>query len=522
MAHAISIPRDRPPPPKDLEIRPRQVKAWLESLPLQQSAEATRQLRAHLGALNRVRLDPETRIQILDVCRPVADALLDDLDAVYGKAALPMAARQREALALARELAGDMALGYRIAVAEKSGKLFGARKQLPLLALRAIEYLARSLRASYRAYTPVLAGTWAQLHEAYLHVEGEGVAGEAADPESRASVLDAYVEILLLALTDPYRLPQGEPDRILAQLRAHRGLASLAQSRPATPTGGHFLVPCDLDKQPKPSLSASDDTGGPNWRLLDANALVEKLRAKRGALEAGHVSAAMSKAMGADGPALLAKLVTLWGDPPKRAARRDPAEATVAICAGLKAVSQFVSLEPKIDLATEDEMVRRGITMPLFALPVDDASQPIPVYEWEVLNTSKGGLKVRRMGHTQQPIAVGELLGIKLTGKAHWAIGTVRWITLFEEGGMEFGLQFLAPMARAVWVQPTITSSPQAKGGLLLGDGSASDDTLATPPNTYSELREFEIDEDGAVCRVRARNLLEKTARFELFHVIPS
>jgi hypothetical protein len=160
--------------------------------------------------------------------------------------------------------------------------------------------------------------------------------------------------------------------------------------------------------------------------------------------------------------------------------------------------------------------------MPLFALPLDDASQPVPVFEWDVLNKSEGGLKVRRMGPTQQPIAVGELLGVKSTGKAHWAIGMVRWITLFEEGGMEFGLQFLAPMARAVWVQPTITSSPQAKGGLLLGDGSAADDTLVTPPNTFSELREFEIDADGAVCRVRARSLLEKTARFELFEVIPS
>ncbi len=522
MAHVIGKTLERAAPPKDLEIRPKQVKAWIESLPLQQGAEATRQLGTQLVALNRVRLDPETRIQILDIFRPVAAALLEDLDAIYGKAALPMGARARETLALARGLAGEMALGYRIAITEKSGKLFGARKQLPLLALRVIEHLALSLRASYRAYTPAPPGTWAQLHEAYLHAEREGVASEPADPESRASVLDAYVEVLLLSLTDPYRLPQGEPDRILALLGGFRGLAALAQARPATPTGGHFLVPCDLDKPPKPSLSANDDNGGPNWRLLDANALVEKLRARRSALEAGTVSAAMSKAMGPEGAALLARLITLWGDPPKRTARRDPTEATVAICAGLKAVSQFVSLEPKIDLATEDEMLRRGITMPLFALPVDDASQPIPVYEWDVLNKSEGGLKVRRMGPTQQPIAVGELLGIKSTGKAHWAIGTVRWITLFEEGGMEFGLQFLAPMARTVWVQPTITSSPQAKGGLLLGDGSAADDTLVTPPNTFSELREFEIDEDGAVCRVRARSLLEKTARFELFHVVPS
>ena len=39
--------------------------------------------------------------------------------------------------------------------------------------------------------------------------------------------------------------------------------------------------------------------------------------------------------------------------------------------------------------------------MPLMALPDDDASQPIPVFEWDVVNESAGGLKVRRMGATQ-------------------------------------------------------------------------------------------------------------------------
>jgi cyclic-di-GMP-binding protein len=326
---------------------------------------------------------------------------------------------------------------------------------------------------------------------------------------------------LLLSLTDPYRLAQGETDKVIAQLRAYRGLATLGQARPATPPGGHFLVPCDTDKPPKPLLSANDDKGGAHWRLLDANPIVDKLRMKKSAVESGNVSATMSKAMGPEGLALLAKLVTLWGDPPKRAARRDPTEGTVAICVGLKAVSHFVSLEPKLDLATEDEMLRRGITMPVYALAMDDASQPIPVFEWNVVNQSPGGIKVRRMGPTQQPIAVGEVVGIKSPGKAHWTIGVVRWITMFDEGGMEFGLQYLAPMARMVWVQPTTATSPQAKLGLLLGEGPRPAG-LITPPNTHAELREFEITEEGTVSCMRASTLVEKTGRFELFNVTPS
>src|SRR5436853_342079 len=217
---ALSVPADRTAPPKDLEIRPKHIKAWIDSLPLAQSLDASRKLCAHLAALNRAKVDVDTRLQILDVYRPIALMALEELDAVYGKATLPVGPRAREAL--------------------------------------------------------------------------------------------------LLSLTDPYRLVQGEADKILAQARGYRGVVSLARERPATRSSAHFIIPCDMDKAPKPALSANDDTGGPNWRLLDANAIVDKLRAKKQAAETGQVSATLSKSLGPEGVALLGRLIVLWGEPPKR------------------------------------------------------------------------------------------------------------------------------------------------------------------------------------------------------------
>ena len=527
MPLVLNLPAERVAPPKDLEIRPKQVKAWIESLPLAQSLDASRKLCAHLAALNRAKLDVDTRLQILDVYRPIAAVALEELDAIYSKSTLPLGPRAREALVLARDLSAELATGYKIALVERGGKLLGfgsSKKQLPMLISRAMEYLTAGLRASYKSYTPIPSGVWRDLNQLYLHADQEGVAKEIVDAESKATVMDIYCEVLLLSLTDPYRLVQGETDRILAQARAYRGSVTLGRERPATRSGAHFIVPCDIDKPPKPALSANDDAGGPNWRLLDANPIVDKLRAKKQAAETGNVSATMSKAMGPDGLALLARLITLWGDPPKRTQKRNAAESTVAICVGLRAVGHFVSFEPKVDPHAEAEALRKGITMPLMALPTDDASQAIPVFEWDVVNESTGGLKVRRMGATQQPIGVGEVVGVKLMNRSRWTIGVARWITMFDEGGMEFGIQFLGTMARPVWVQPTITSAPQAKLGLWLafGDDSHEADSLLTPPNTYSDLREFELDHEGTVASVRATSLIEKTGRFELFHVSPS
>jgi hypothetical protein len=523
----LSIPAERTAPPKDLEIRPKQAKVWLDALPLAQSAEAARQVRANLVALSRSKLDTDVRIQLLDVYRPVANGILEALDAMYSKSALPLPPKAREALGLARDIAMEMAHGYKIALLEKTSKLiaFGARKQVPLLIYRIMEYGAAGIRSAYKSYTPVTAGSWQEFHRLYLHAEKEGIAGEVADAEAKASIFELYVELLLLSLTDPYRLSQGEVERTLAHIRANKGLVALSQSRPQTPTSAHFLVPCDADRPPKPASSANDDTGGPNWRLLDANGLADRLRQKRQAIESGNASATMTKAVGPEGLMLLAKLIALWGDPPKRMAKRDPMDTQVAICAGLKAVSHFVGLEQKIDLAREAEAIASGRTLPLVHIPDDPVSKSLGVAEWDVINQSAGGIKVKRANAASQSISVGEVVGIKYVGHERWTIGVVRWLTTFEDGALEFGIQFLAPAARAVAVQSTTTSSSGgARQGLMLFESEVSTepDSMLTPPGTHADLREFEIEEDGMVSSVRAQGLIEKTGRFELFQVSPS
>ena len=516
---------ERAAPAKDLEIRPKQVKAWIDSLPLAQSMDSARKMSAHLAALNRTKIDNDSRLQILDAYRMPAATALEELDAVYSKATLPLAPKAREALMVARDLATELAMGFQVTLVERTGKLLGAftsKKGLAAQVLRTLEYKFAILRAAYKSYTPAPPGLWTSMHQLYLYAESEGIAKEVVDADSKATVFDLYCEALLISLTDPYRLVPGELDKVIAQMRSWRGLVTLQQTRPATRPGGHFLVPCDTDRPPKPMIAPNEDAGGPNWRLLDANPMVDKVRAKKSAAETGNVSATMKQALGIDGLIMLGRLATLWGEPPKRSSRRNPSDATVAICVGIKAVSHFVSFEPRMDAAAEAEALKRGITMPLVALPVDDSQQAVPVIEWDVVNESAGGLKVRRLDATQ-PIGVGEVIGVKLKDRTRWTISVVRWITMFEEGGMEFGVQFLGSMATPVWVQPTITSAPQAKPGLLFAYAESGEpDALLTTPNTFADLREFELNEDGMVSIVRATSLIEKTGRFDLFHVNPS
>ena len=112
---------DRSAPPKDLEIRPRQEKAWIDTLPLAHHYETSTKLCVHLAAMNRSKFDLDDRVQILEIYRPVAAVLLEELDAIYSKSVIPLAPRTREALALARDLTSGLATGYRIAITVKAG-----------------------------------------------------------------------------------------------------------------------------------------------------------------------------------------------------------------------------------------------------------------------------------------------------------------------------------------------------------------------------------------------------------------
>jgi len=261
----LAVP-ERAAASKDLETRPKQVKAWIDSLPLAQGMDSARRMTQHLAQVNRAKLDQEVRLAILEAYRGAAATALEELDAVYSKVTLPLTPKAREALMLARDLSGELAMGYKIGLVEKSAGLlnaFASKKGLPGQILGAVEYAFGVLRASYKSYTPVPPGLWRDLHQLYLHAEQEKVEREVVDGETKSSVFDVYCEALLLSLCDPYRLVQGEVDKVLAQARTWRGLVTLQQSRPATPPGGHFLVPCDTDRPPSPSSRPARRPAGP-------------------------------------------------------------------------------------------------------------------------------------------------------------------------------------------------------------------------------------------------------------------
>jgi hypothetical protein len=71
---------------------------------------------------------------------------------------------------------------------------------------------------------------------------------------------------------------------------------------------------------------------------------------------------------------------------------------------------------------------------------------------------------------------------------------------------------------------PTIGTSGRTMPALLLESThpQAPPDTVLCAPDTYADLREFELNDHGELSTVRATTLVERTPRFDLFQFQPS
>jgi cyclic-di-GMP-binding protein len=526
MALSLSVPATTQALPKGIETKPKQAKVWVESLPLTKMVETTRVLLEHIMTLNRSKMSADERFELLETYRPVLHTLLEELEHVFAYSTLPLPPKQREAFELGRTLATEAAVAYKQLIIDKTGKLigFGNKKSLPLPLHRAMTYTGRVLTQSFKTYYPAPPGAWRDLHQLYAFAEEQGLLAEIVEPESKASLLDVYSEPIMLSLADPYRLMYREADKVLELLSQNRGTVSLTGQRPESldPTKV-FIVALDSDRSPRLMSIAIKDPPGQVLRLLDLTKLVEKMKQRVQAMTNNHEAYNRSKASHDTGD-LMARLIRLWGDPPKRQFRRNPSDTGVVLCSGIKAIAHFAMLAMREDHSAQAAAIQDGSTMPLLKIPDDPVSKAMGVEEWTVLNQSANGLRLHRESGGNVGVTVGEAIGVRFAGGQAWNVGVVRWLNVLENNDIEFGVELIAPSAQPIEIEPTISSSSKVQPALklpsMLAEGES--EALLTYPDTFSDLREFELNDGQERSFIRATGLIEKTSRFEIFQFNPS
>jgi hypothetical protein len=401
---------------------------------------------------------------------------------------------------------------------------FGANKLLPPAVQGALSALGDILVVCYQTYAPTPAGIWSEMHQLYRFALQQGIHDEPLEGDGAAgSIAHAYKQALLLALADPYRLMQGEVGKTLSYLVHFGNQAQLLPMAPVSNNTGLFLIRLDSDKPPRPLPRDTATTDARTDMLLNTVDLARLLHQQITKLEAGEAPAGLDLPQDAQTPPyldLMRRLIRHWGVTPKRYFNRSRNEATVEICAGVRAIHYFLNGETPFqapEAATQEE--QGGITVIGMDSTPDAVSHNFDCTNWEIVNESAGGLALRKQSNEAVQIRVGEVIGLR-TRQDAWSVGAVRWVQSNNSDHLEVGIQMLAPTAVPATVKPTIASAAEVtQPALLLPELPILKQAAAllVPRGVYHHLREYHLGQNGAVSTIRASQLVEQTASYELF-----
>lgn len=492
----------------NLDLKPKQVSAWLKHLPLSDPQQAAGELADYLATANRTKMGHDVRARMVEQLDLVVGETVSALREQYASAPLPLAPRLRPNPEIAQRLLLEHATAYKILVLSWLGQTFHlSRKPLPRYLQRLLLCLQQLLEISFETHENVPEGAWVDLHQTFNYALRTGLAEVIPeDSKTMLSVEQIYKGCLLMALADPYRLPQIELPWAKDVIARFGNLAEIFPAEEAKGHAGLFIIEVNTDAPPKP-LAWEQHPTDPRWDLI----LNTTELAKHLAMLATHVKGREdpeklglpTAARDPEYAVMLRRLKLSWGASVLRQSqrRRHQRGKEFEVGFGLRSVYQLIG-----PVAGERHLV---------SAPGDP---PPMVMRCTTVDDSMGGLALRKSGILSAQVKVGDLVGIHQDNGA-WSVGLVRWFRVPKEGELFFGIQLLAPSAHSVQVRRNDTGKQYP--GLLLQASPALKQSamLLVPPDSIEPESPIEVRSNAGQVALRVEKRLEYTRNVEIFRI---
>lgn len=386
------------------KLAPRQLKAWLGSLPLANPPKTANLL---LQELQLVVRDPQPGSRFAALLALFEEPTYALLEIVHERLAgntdnaMPLDQLEYQLVEILEELAG----GYLRLVNEQleRGKAPGA--ETLFRAMRLLDQASNIRRLHYQRLTPE---AWRTLLALYAHTEHLGVSGQAFGTpgagDGPRSARACFMRALVISLCDPHHRRPGE---ILDWL--HWLTPNTDSLRLTVLPEGAFAIPVDVGGGLPPLASARRARPGPDTRYLACDDFL------RLAEQDGDVGASLHRA--------LMDLVRGRKSPEQRQSPRQPRNHPYRLVYGLRNIHRRLS-----------ELTRgRG----------GDANGPLSVAALQV-NQSRAGAAFRLRGPLNPPLTVGEpILAEADSGAAGGPVGftaCLRRLVSSEAHAIEIGV----------------------------------------------------------------------------------
>lgn len=543
------------------ETDPKQARAWLATLPLADGGDSARDIYQALYTLNRLELPAHTRLELMALYRAPVATVSSVLHSQFSGSGLPLVPAMRQLAEFIRQLQMEMAIGYKCAIQDLRGLRlsWGKKHQLALASARAMDYLGEVLLRSYQAYMPPPPGVWTEIHTLFRYAEEQDSLEqpvEIADDGAAAgtsTISHRYRQILLLALCNPYQLPQNECNHVSAFLAAWADKALINDQLNIADPLGHFLINLAIDAPPAAIVQQQSVEASAELRVLNTIEVARIVHGFIKRLEQGesvkflNLGDEISDTVGRE---MLRRMIKFWGLTPQRKYARTKTRGHMLLCTGINAL-HFFSSGRRPFTPPQDETKREATTAPAAmaqksdgaATDMTDAAvavaktelpkwlvgaklptpESFPVDRWRLQDESARGLLLLREGEVAGQVRVGDVLGMQGGhDTSAWHIGVIRWIKSPEPKRVEMGVERLAPKVTPVAVRFAASASGSAtrySQALLLPAMPVLQRpaTLLIARGLYEAGRNLQLVVGSEPPRVlRVLKLLERTASFDL------
>ncbi|MEO8672939.1 MAG: hypothetical protein ABI411_16605 [Tahibacter sp.] len=493
----------------DFATDAKSLRTWLNHLPLANPAATSRQLLDALVAMNHFRIDPQERLDALEILRAPVEQVVATLDRQILAESLPLPLAKMQWTHMVRDFERELASGYAQALHDfcmPAGKVpFLKGRPVATAATRALQHFGQCLTKVYMLYHTPPAGIWLRLHDvflaaSFLRIDDRGVADPLLDG-AEITPRQAYAHAVLLALSNPYRYNQRDMADVFALTRAWAPYVGIA---PGADTGEAFGVDTDADRGPgyvpgeraaaTRELLAIDPI--PVQRMIEGHVhhLPPGMDLLTFRLKGGPNVQARHQ--------VVERLIHGWSGSAERSHARLTAGHLLDSVIGLHGLHYVLSGNEDFDSfmrRVRGQVISMSERDSMASWANQSDIKP-PVQSAKVLDQSLGGYHLIWEQGDQLRAKVGELVGLappaETDEEQDWMVGVIRWIRVKQNGAVDAGVELLARRA-----QPVGVASFDERGavraparGVLLMDIEATGDALTVLAPQAFDARQDELE----------------------------
>lgn len=539
------------------EFGRKNIKDWIDDLPVGDVDKASFELRTKLDSLNHLEVPPVHRFEILELLQPTIGFILDSLCKECTAGVVPLSIERRMAADLRQDLLLQVVKAYKTVLSQfhdatVTGQML--HKSARAEALRhAMFYLGETILHSFITYQTCLESTWKELHGIYYYsvineLQTTKYAEAATNRLGHLGIEDLYKQILLLALANPHSMQCGEAEKVYKILEEWVPLVNLVPIKGNIAAESYFLIDAKSDQMPcNPNLCERENIAI-GWYLITED--LEKMLAEE--VAAAEEAQVKMRPTDAGVLRLMKRLEDAWALQIRSRGLRSSAPGMVELICGLDSLylahdgergrqglsgQRLDSMRPGYhtigsSMLADDEYLIE-VEPGVLGLPqIDpemtfsqDMSDLDAVVGKQCITTdvSENGYGLNWPDSGDGGTHVGELVGVNTIGNngqdSDLSLGVVRWMFAEQPGFLGMGVELLGGNVKPVILQRKQMGSEQAENikGFIQNTRGETPSKLIASPFYVNKEDQYKVIAGGVETPVGLTNIVDCTDSFVRF-----